>query len=374
MDTSRHDALTRDAELLERYAVEGISALRHPDVAASVAAHRDVVREIDAGLGVLREQIAPDAVSVVAPVAVAVAQVNVAPNDVVPPRTSVRPRRAGLRASPLRLFTPAHLAAAAFGACLIVAAAVGLRHVIVPAARTFRVFATTTGQHADISLADGTRVRLAPRSQLRVPSDFGRGTRTIMLVGEAYFDVTHTTSSPFIVRTGRVTTRVLGTTFDVRSYPEDARVRVAVVSGKVVSQGRQTLLTLMAGTVGDITDSVATSTAVNDMESYVGWTADRLIFRETPIPEMLQTLSRWYGVEFRLTDSTLLSRHITVTLDHKNQTDVVAVLESLLNVTTTFEPTSSANPIITLHPRRVTHDQKRRERRDVLSTPMEVGR
>jgi ferric-dicitrate binding protein FerR (iron transport regulator) len=118
-----------------------------------------------------------------------------------------------------------------------------------------RVYATTTGQRATLTLSDGSQVTLAPRTTLRIDPAFGRDTRTVALDGEAIFHVASRRAAPFLVRTGAVTTRVLGTTFDVRHYANDLRVQVAVVEGKVVSGGRAGAITLAAGMVGEISDS-----------------------------------------------------------------------------------------------------------------------
>jgi len=368
MDTSRSDDLARDAERLERYAVEGERALRDPGVAASVAARPGLVREIDAGLARLRAPLAADPeMSVVprrpsAPASVP-ASAPTRPSSRIPHpiRRWVGMPRAALAATVLSL---------GIVAVVVTRASKTATSVDGPA----REYVTHAGQRATVTLPDGTSIQLAPNTRLRVPKAFGGATRTVALDGEALFDVRHQPGEPFAVRTGGITTRVLGTTFDVRHYPGDARVQVAVLSGKVVSRGQRTFVALMAGTVGYITDSVATSAVVRDVDTYVGWATGRLVFRETPVPELLRVLGHWYGVEFRLADSTLLASHMTLTLDQKSQTEAVAALESVLNVTTSFDTSAAGRPRITLHPRRQSSAPPRRDRHESLSTLTEVGR
>jgi ferric-dicitrate binding protein FerR (iron transport regulator) len=211
-----------------------------------------------------------------------------------------------------------------------------------PAKSAPREYATGTGQRAAIVLADGSRVTLAPQSRLRVGADFGARTRTVSLVGEAIFDVTTATRTPFIVSTDGVDTRVLGTTFDVRRYPDDPAVRVAVVHGKVAVRSshrppRLAPLILTSGTVGLVTDTTAVATAVGDNDEYTSWTRGELRFRETPVRSMLDAVGRWYGYHFLLSDSTLAERHVTAQFILNEPAKTLAALKELLDVDMTFD-------------------------------------
>lgn len=218
-------------------------------------------------------------------------------------------------------------------------------------ASTEQVYATVTGQRAEVRLVDGTRVTLAPRSRLLIPTGFARDARTLVLDGEAYFDVAHVAGAPFIVRTGDVYTRVLGTAFNVRHYRPRDEVQVAVMSGKVATGWKNAAktVTLTAGTVGRVTDSTATIVTTPDPTSYTTWTSGRLAFRNAPVPELLQTLGRWYGFDFRLADSTLAQLHVTTTLDNRTPQTVLRALALLLDVQLTFDGTVDGATIVTLH-------------------------
>lgn len=93
--------------------------------------------------------------------------------------------------------------------------------------------ATAPGQHREINLPDGTRVWLSPSSSISYPETFRDKQRNINIEGEAYFEVVHDKSHPFVIQSGAVKTVVLGTSFDVQAYPKAASVEVTVVSGKV---------------------------------------------------------------------------------------------------------------------------------------------
>jgi ferric-dicitrate binding protein FerR (iron transport regulator) len=217
----------------------------------------------------------------------------------------------------------------------------------------YTMYTTPRGQVAHLTLPDGTHLIIAPGSHVGVARNFSSH-RDVTLLGEAYFDVAPQQHIPFLVHTGTVTTRVLGTTFDVRHYDTNAVTQVAVVSGKVaVGASRQPSVTLVAGSVGRVTDSTAVATRVSDVTDLTAWTAGRLRFRDAPLPEVLVQLSRWYDVDFELADSTLMRETVTTTIAYTETKDVVHALEVLLDVTATTGGTHLGQPVIVLRARRV---------------------
>jgi len=243
-------------------------------------------------------------------------------------------------------------------------------HTDVPQAVTY---ATATGQTKRVSLSDGSTITLAPRSRIGVRVSATR--RDVVLDGQGYFDVVGS-SAPFIVHAGGITTRVLGTTFDVRHYPRDSAVRVVVLSGKVASSSaHRAAMTLAAGRMAWLTDSTASVTDATDMTPYSAWRDGHLIFRKTPVSEMLDAVGDWYGYRFQLADSTIANDRVTATFDHKTGTDVLTAIKTLLDVSMTFTDTAH---VIVLSPRHVTHQPGARTKawRDSITMPetMEVGR
>ncbi|GAB2787938.1 FecR family protein [Rhabdobacter roseus] len=82
-------------------------------------------------------------------------------------------------------------------------------------------------------LSDGTRITLHKHSKLRLAPDYGHSERVVYLSGEAFFEVVKNPEKPFLVYTGEVVTKVLGTSFQVVAYEEQANISVAVKTGKV---------------------------------------------------------------------------------------------------------------------------------------------
>ena len=273
-----------------------------------------------------------------------------------------------------RLLTPGRIAAAI---ALIVMLVIGRTMAVRSETSVGATYRTGPAQLSRITLPDSTRVTLAPNSTLRVAADFSRE-RTITLDGHAYVDVKTSTGIPFLVRTGTTTTRILGTAFDIRHYAIDPAVQVMVVAGKVVTVSRRGATVLSAGMTGIFTDSVTRTTAIDDERSVMAWTNGQLVFRATPVADMLRSIGAWYGVDFRFADSTARMSHVTVTLtlDHMTREQTITALESLLDVRMSVDATHAKTPTITIHPGPVRERSKPAPARhnDTFTPTPEIGR
>jgi len=191
-------------------------------------------------------------------------------------------------------------------------------------------YTTRAGQRAQIMLLDGTRVQLAPQTVLAVSRSTSGTTAT--LVGEAFFTVPHRSSGAFVVRTGRVTTRVLGTAFDVRRYSVEPFTRIFVTEGKVsTGVSRQVIVT--QNMLASVNDSSTIVSVRPDRDEPTAWIRGRLIFHNAPVGDVLAAVSRWYGVTIRLTDPALAHDLLTTELDvNRTRSDFLALLETVLTV------------------------------------------
>jgi len=92
---------------------------------------------------------------------------------------------------------------------------------------------TKPGSQTNIVLHDGTKVWLNADSKLSYANNFNGKTREVNLTGEAFFEVVSNKNKPFIIHTSKIVIRVTGTSFNVRSYPDEARVETSLIKGKV---------------------------------------------------------------------------------------------------------------------------------------------
>ena len=92
---------------------------------------------------------------------------------------------------------------------------------------------TGTAQRKTVQLPDGTQVWLSPSTLLEYPAAFKGGTREVKLSGEAFFEVAHDSSHPFIISSDGIQTKVLGTSFNIQAYHNQKKIAVMVVTGRV---------------------------------------------------------------------------------------------------------------------------------------------
>ncbi|MBC6605853.1 FecR domain-containing protein [Hymenobacter sp. BT188] len=163
-----------------------------------------------------------------------------------------------------------------------------------------------TSQVARLALADGSTVRLQPRSTLRYPQHFTDAKREVFLQGEAFFEVARNPVKPFLVVTDKVVTTVLGTSFTVRAYPEQAQALVMVRTGRVRVSPRPTGEDSEARRVPSPLElipnqQVAYSPEVLEMRKELVERPALLIprpftFDDRPVTEVIQALEHAYGV------------------------------------------------------------------------------
>ena len=223
---------------------------------------------------------------------------------------------------------------AAAGVVLAVAATYGALVDRVPKARVSttdrNTYVTGAGERSDLLLADGTRVRLAPGSQVRVAADFGAARRDVYLDGEGYFEVTHDESRPFTVYAGNTSVRDIGTAFSVRSYASDSAVQVVVREGEVAVAG---VGRLRAGDMGRVTSTgEATVRRAVDVETQLSWTSGRLVYADAPLRDVLADLHRWYGVDAQLEDTAISRLPFTGTLANVAPNEAVAQVAATMGL------------------------------------------
>ncbi|HJR62486.1 MAG TPA: FecR domain-containing protein [Gemmatimonadaceae bacterium] len=176
--------------------------------------------------------------------------------------------------------------------------------------------ATGAGERRELRLDDGTRILLGVESRLRYPSAMDRGARDVQLSGEAYFEVAHRPDRPFTVQAGNSLTRVLGTTFTVRAYPDAPAVHVVVASGRVSLRPQTGSpddgAELSAGERGTLTRDGRTAVERSvDVEQSLAWTRGELVLDNVTLGEAARELERWYDLELRIADTALASRRVT---------------------------------------------------------------
>jgi ferric-dicitrate binding protein FerR (iron transport regulator) len=172
---------------------------------------------------------------------------------------------------------------------------------------------TNAGTRTMLTLPDGTEVILNSSSKLVYPSVFNGKERRVTLEGEGYFSVAHQPEHPFKIDIpGRgFEAEVLGTQFNLQAYSSDEELRAILINGSLRinysnSSGERTQ-TLLQPSDKAIFDTKTKSLMVEnvDTEYETAWIQGKLMFKETPVSEVLNRLSHYYNIAFEIKDKEI---------------------------------------------------------------------
>lgn len=188
-------------------------------------------------------------------------------------------------------------------------------------------------------LADGTKIWLNSATTLRYPTRFIKGKREVFLDGEAYFEVAGNPESPFEVHTGTMTTRAVGTAFNVMAYGDEQQIVTTLVEGTVLfsETGAKDPLALepgMQAVYSKGNESVVVGKV--DVRAYTAWKDGEFVFQNMPLHQIMTILSRWYNFEVFYQNPGVAHLHFTG--DLKRYSDVDTLLDMIsLTTRVTFE-------------------------------------
>ncbi len=163
------------------------------------------------------------------------------------------------------------------------------------------ILTTPKGGTYQVTLSDGTKVWLNAGSTLTYPSRFTGNERVVELKGEAYFEVSSQQTAkktPFKVITNGQAVEVLGTQFNISAYPDDPETRTTLVEGTVQIVNRQSkIVNRLQPGQQSIVRGVDINVQNVDVSPYVAWKDGTFYFDNTPLPDIMRQMARWYDVE-----------------------------------------------------------------------------
>lgn len=192
-----------------------------------------------------------------------------------------------------------------------------------------QVMVAERGENHEVTLPDGSTVLLNSDSRITWNSDFDAGEREIHLTGEAFFDVVRDTLRPFIVHTGNMDVKVLGTTFNVRAYPDDKEPVTTLISGAVeVSGDDQSTVTLrpMQTAVLDRNTDRFEIFDITENEA-APWREGKLMFKDTPLETVIRDIERKYDVKCKVVSLDMKDFLFTGTFNNLTIEEVLRVLK-----------------------------------------------
>lgn len=184
--------------------------------------------------------------------------------------------------------------------------------------------ATEAGQRSKVILPDGSLVWLNAETTVRYQPD-GKE-RKVLLSGEAYFEVTHSTNYPFVVLTGNSKIRVLGTKFDVSHYPDSKQTTASLLSGKITmtfenKNGQSVELKPGEKIVYDIDRNSYLKTE-SSVQDEMLWKQGTLVFDNEPFDQLVKNLERYYAVTINYKTVDFCDIHYTGTIENLSITKV----------------------------------------------------
>ena len=191
------------------------------------------------------------------------------------------------------------------------------------------------GERIQIMFQDGTKVYINSDSKLRYPKKFALNTREVYLEGEAYFVVAKNKNRPFIVNLSGPAIHVLGTSFNVQDYPENKDIVVCLDEGNInLTLPTEKKYPVKPGErlVYNKDNQQCTISKMNDMRRLSMWKQNVIVFKDTPLSEVIKILNRWYNVEFKVEDENVLKYVYTLTSDNTLLEKVLMDLEKIAPV------------------------------------------
>ena len=184
---------------------------------------------------------------------------------------------------------------------------------------------------SQVSLPDGTLVRLNANSSLTYQQNFGQNNRKVKLSGEGYFEVKKNTEKKFIVNTGYIDVTVLGTKFNLYAYEDKDIIEMALVEGHVnVSTSQPPYQTICVKPNEKVTynkydNKLNIEKTTTKIET--AWLNKELVFREEKLENVFQCLSRKFRVKFSIDSSVSVDDVYTGAFDDEKIEDILEVLK-----------------------------------------------
>ena len=186
------------------------------------------------------------------------------------------------------------------------------------------------------TLPDGTVVTLNAGSTLTYPSRFKGSSRKVTLLGEAWFEVSHDRSKPFIIAAGNARIEVTGTSFFVntKTFSNTREVILATGKVKVYYEEKPTeMALLLPGDKAEMSSACCEiRTGMNEDQNYLAWKTKHLVFTNTPLNEVVALLTGVYHTSVRISGNRLSGCRITTTFDKQSLESVLNVLQATLDL------------------------------------------
>ncbi len=192
------------------------------------------------------------------------------------------------------------------------------------------------GQMGKITLSDGTQVWLNSGTIFEYPTTFDNKERSVTLIGEAQFKVTHNDKVPFEVKTKTGIIKVYGTTFDVSAYKDDPDLTVTLIEGVVtVEKSNGNYLATLKPSEQLRINKHSGQTTIQQVNTdfYSSWIDGKIYLNRTKLSELVIMLERWYNVNIQLVGDKVGDIEVSGTISKgKSLNPFLKILERMYGV------------------------------------------
>lgn len=212
---------------------------------------------------------------------------------------------------------------------------------------TEMVTVATNNNTQEIILPDGSQITLSHYSILQYPSKFGKDSREVIMLGEAYFDITKDKEHPFIVHTDNVQIKVLGTKFNVESYPKDDVIKTTLIEGKVAVSSLQNddsvILNPNETAYFDKGSENMYKASNHNAINELAWREGKHIFNNQTLLEITQELSNYFNIHIEINNQLLKEYRLTA---HFEQNEDIEDILNILETAASFRWEKDNNTIV----------------------------
>lgn len=161
---------------------------------------------------------------------------------------------------------------------------------------TILTIESSSSQVQSITLPDGTKIWINSNSKIIFPRHFRKDKREVQLIGEAYFEVAKVKNAPFMVRTSSTTTEVLGTHFNISSYPNTPSA-ITLLEGKVKVYDASNSVVLEPGQQAYFKANKLDKKTI-DTTDILAWQEGYFLFDNINIKELIAQIQEWYDIKY----------------------------------------------------------------------------
>ncbi len=194
------------------------------------------------------------------------------------------------------------------------------------------VVATGIGEHAKITLPDGTDVNLNAESKLcYIPKTYNKKERQIRFDGEGYFQVRKDKQRPFLINAQGLNVRVLGTKFNLLARKKDASAVLSLQEGSVLFSslltGMNVILKPNQKAILNQSTGIIIVKKEENFQDVIAWRRKELVFRNAPLRSVINSIEKNYNIKIRIKTKAYLKDLFTGTLPNSNINEDLEILE-----------------------------------------------